>query len=444
MPEGSDEKKTELEVLRETIQHLVEEVESTYGKEEHSLREKYGWDWPDVGKKEILNDCRSLLTFIDSHKFEESDVNGIEAVAIYRDKLDRWRNDCLQYLLDRSYGARVFDSFFMIMSYLRKSLTDISEGIDSQTLQTKANGVKKRINALITRIDGCETKTKGIEATVERIIAADAAAQALPETLASLQEAEKVALEAKGQAQEDCREIATLREKAEAFDTYMQAATQRSTKILEKCETALASSTSAGLARSFNDRKTELQKMGRWWTWGLIGALIVTVACILWRADQIFALMDKGASVGGFVLFANFVVSIAFVGAPIWLAWVATKQVGYYFRLSEDYAFKATVSASYEGFRREAENQGDKEFTKKVLSSTLDRYDEAPLRFVDTRVSGSPYQELMESPIVSKFLKTAPDAVKAIQEFAQEKLEKVAGKTAEKVVDAAEKALVEK
>lgn len=79
-----------------------------------------------------------------------------------------------------------------------------------------------------------------------------------------------------------------------------------------------------------------------------------------------------------------------------------------------------------------------------MLSSTLDHYDEAPLRFVDTRVSSSPYQELMESPTVNKFLKTAPDAVKAIQEFAQERLEKVVGQTAEKVVDAAEKAMVEK
>ena len=440
MTEGSDEKKTELEVLRETIQQLVEEVESAYGKEDHSLREKYGWDWPDVGKKEILNDCRSLLTFIDSHKFEESDVNGIETVAIYRAKLDRWRNDCLQYLFDRNYGARENDSFFIIMSYLRKSLTDISDGIDATTLQTKANGIRKRIKALAVRIDNCETNAGDIESAVGRIIAADAAAVALPETLASLTEVQKV----KNKAQEDCKEIASLKDKAVEAEAYLQDANKRTKEILEKCETALASSTSAGLARSFNDRKEELQNIGYGWTGGLVLALMAAVVCILWRADQIFALMDKGASVGGFVLFANFVVSIAFVGAPIWLAWVATKQVGYYFRLSEDYAFKATVSASYEGFRREAENQGDKEFTKKVLSSTLDRYDEAPLRFVDTRVSGSPYQELMESPIVSKFLKTAPDAVKAIQEFAQERLEKVVGKTAEKVVDAAEKAVVEK
>lgn len=202
--------------------------------------------------------------------------------------------------------------------------------------------------------------------------------------------------------------------------------------------------TSTGLAQAFYKRKNELQWIGLAWSVALLVALIAAVVCIVWRTDQIFDLINKNTQISGVVLFANFVISIAFVGAPIWLAWVATKQVGYYFRLSEDYAFKATVSASYEGFRREAENQGDEELTKKVLSSTLDRYDEAPLRFVDTRVSGSPYQELMESPIVSKFLKTAPDAVKAIQEFAQEKLEKVAGKTADKVVDAAEKALVEK
>ncbi len=442
MPEGSDEKKTELEALRETIQHLVEKVESTYKDEERPLCERYDWTFPNFGKKEVLDECRSVLTFIDSHKFEGTGID--EVFAVCREKVETWKKDCLEYLYAENYGTQVFVNFFITISYVKKSLTDLSPEFDSRTLQTQANGIKRRINALTTRITDCENKTTGIEEAVDRIIAADAAAQALPETLASLQEAKKEASGAKSQAQEDCKEIATLKDKAESFDVYLQTVAHRSTKILEKCETALASSTSAGLARSFNDRKEELQKIGLWWTVGLVGALVAAVICILWRADQIFALMDKGASVGGFVLFANFVVSIAFVGAPIWLAWVATKQVGYYLRLSEDYAFKATVSASYEGFRREAENQGDEEFTKKVLASTLDRYDEAPLRFVDTRVSGSPYQELVESPIVSKFLKTGPDAVKAIQEFAQERLEKAVGKTAEKVADTVEKAVAEK
>lgn len=442
MPEGSDEKKTELEALRETIQLLIKDVESTFGGEERSLCERHGWTFPNFGKKEVLDECRSVLVFIDSHKFEGDGADDVFADC--RGRLEKWRKDSLRYLYDGNYGAKVFVNFFMTISYVKKSLTDLSPEFDSRTLQTQANGIKKRINALTTRITDCETKTTGIEAAVSRIVAADAAAQALPETLVSLQEAEKVASGAKDRAQEDCKEISLLREKAETCDTYLQTVSQRATKILEKCETALASSTSAGLARSFDDRKKELQNIGYFWTGGLVLALMAAVGCIVWRADQIFALMDKGASVGGFVLFANFVVSIAFVGAPIWLAWVATKQIGYYFRLSEDYAFKATVSASYEGFRREAENQGDEEFTKKVLASTLDRYDEAPLRFVDTRVSGSPYQELIESPIVSKFLKTGPDAVRAIQEFAQERLEKAVGKTAEKVADTVEKAVAEK
>ena len=71
----------------------------------------------------------------------------------------------------------------------------------------------------------------------------------------------KEASGAKSQAQEDCKEIAVLKDKAESFDAYLQTVAHRSTKILEKCETALASSTSAGLARSFNDRKKELPSL---------------------------------------------------------------------------------------------------------------------------------------------------------------------------------------
>lgn len=53
---------------------------------------------------------------------------------------------------------------------------------------------------------------------------------------------------------------------------------------------------------------------------------------------------------------------LAFVGVagPIWLAWLATKQIGQRSRLAEDYAFKASVAKAYEGYRKEAARLDEK------------------------------------------------------------------------------------
>ena len=432
------------------LQSLVAELEETrnkveeeFGEDDRTLKKRFGWNCPDFGKEEIIYEINGMLTFIETHRFETT--SEFESLCDKsKNKLLNWRNESLPNLMSNGYAFGVFGELCLILTYVQNILRNASPEFDSLLLQTKANDIHQTIDGLTIRLGKSTEETENIEAVTKRILEADRAARALPETVQTLEQARNQAVETEKTVNEQAANIASNAEKAKDYVDEIDQIKTQAKEILDRCETALASSTSAGLAHSFNERKEELQEKEQWWTWCLIGALATAVICVWWRADRIFDLLDKGSSVGSFTLLANFLVSIAFVGAPIWLAWVSTKQIGYYFRLSEDYAFKATVSASYEGFRRETENKGDGEFTKKVLSSTLDRYDEAPLRFVDTRVSGSPYQELMESPIVSKFLKTAPDAVKAIQEFAQERLEKVVGKTAEKVVDAAEKAVVEK
>jgi hypothetical protein len=89
------------------------------------------------------------------------------------------------------------------------------------------------------------------------------------------------------------------------------------------------------------------------------------------------------------IIYPNVVLSLLSVGAPIWFAWLSTKQIGQRFRLSEDYAFKASISRAYEGFRREAARI-DKDLEARLLASALNRLDELPLRLVETESHGSP------------------------------------------------------
>src|SRR5690606_11815180 len=95
-------------------------------------------------------------------------------------------------------------------------------------------------------------------------------------------------------------------------------------------------------------------------------------------------------------------------GAPLWFAWIATKQINQRFRLSEDYAYKASVAKAYEGYRREAAKI-DTIFEARLFSSALERLEEAPLRLVEEEMHGSPWHELFTSKPFRDALETIPE-----------------------------------
>jgi hypothetical protein len=131
------------------------------------------------------------------------------------------------------------------------------------------------------------------------------------------------------------------------------------------------------------------------------------------------------------------------VGAPLWFSWLATKQIGQRFRLSEDYAFKASVAKAYEGYRKEAAVL-DPEFQATLFRSALTRLDEAPLRLVEVEQHGSPWSELLKSEIVKEAMKVAPELPAKIMMIASDTLQQAKNAKAEavKVVEAA-KAIAE-
>lgn len=113
----------------------------------------------------------------------------------------------------------------------------------------------------------------------------------------------------------------------------------------------------------------------------------------------------------------NFVLSALSVGAPVWFAWLATKQIGQRFRLAEDYAFKASVSRAYEGYRREAARV-DADLEVRLLESALARLDELPLRLVEVSSHGSPFHELASSELVQQALKIVPGFSEQVKDLA--------------------------
>jgi hypothetical protein len=103
------------------------------------------------------------------------------------------------------------------------------------------------------------------------------------------------------------------------------------------------------------------------------------------------------------------VLSVLTVGAPVWMAWLATKQIAHSFRLSEDYGYKAAMAKAYEGFKGEAINI-DKQFEARLFAAALERLGENPIRLLSETQPGSPMHEFMNRPEIQKIFDKFPEA----------------------------------
>jgi hypothetical protein len=274
----------------------------------------------------------------------------------------------------------------------------------------------RRLRSLEARLRELEPRTSAIATTIQTIEQAREIADQLPIDLEELRERRK-------QLQDIADEITRVQEDITADSTRVADARNRiehSEKdigsridradgqivaVLKKSEQALRGATSAGLANAFQKRRQSLSVAGTIWVVGLIFALCIALAVGWNRVAALKEVLngDKSAA----VIAANSLLALCGVGAPIWFAWLATRQIGSTFKLAEDYAFKASVAQAYEGYRAEAV-EIDPALQARLFASALDRIEEAPIRLLDQHSHNSPLAELLNNPQLRKSLEAVP------------------------------------
>ena len=162
-----------------------------------------------------------------------------------------------------------------------------------------------------------------------------------------------------------------------------------SKSLIAQASEAMKVATTAGLAQSFEARAIELRKTMKWWAALLIVSLAVAVCIIFYKQFSGNDVPTDMNNLNFYYILLRSLNSVISIGGLIWLAWVASKQIGYNFRMAEDYHFKAAAAKAYEGYRREAKNI-DKALEKKLFESLTERFHETPLQHVEKRVHGSP------------------------------------------------------
>ena len=184
-----------------------------------------------------------------------------------------------------------------------------------------------------------------------------------------------------------------------------------------KCDDNLQITTTQGLAAGFDQKAKSLSISINFWVSGLIVALCSGAYFGGEQMQKLLVILDSNQQVGlGFAII-NIVLVLFSIGGPLWFSWLATQQINQRFKLSEDYAYKATVAKSYTGFSKHA-TRFDEQTAERLFNSTLDRLDEMPLRLVEGKDYNSPWHEFIDSDAFKKALNMVPDLADKASTFA--------------------------
>ncbi|WP_244190974.1 hypothetical protein [Ralstonia mannitolilytica] len=279
---------------------------------------------------------------------------------------------------------------------------------DERQLTKEVRELRSKVRSLTARSNAVEPSIDRLQTMADSIVSAHDAAVRLPTDLQELEESQQQINKIVASASANDETVRQFVEVSKSSSERLSSSANEAEQIIAQCEAAIRASTAVGLAGAFHDRAEALRKSLWPWVVGLIGALLVGAIVGGWQLHQLSESIQ--ASTAPTIVWTRIAVSLLSVGAPVWFAWLSTKQIGQRFRLAEDYAYKASISKAYEGYRREAA-QLDEDFQKRLFASALTRLDEQPLRFVENETHGSPWHELLSSDVVKDAIRIAPQLV---------------------------------
>lgn len=404
--------------IQKRLTSIIAQMKSTVSSDEPFGNAHGNWSFPGLTRSELIEEAQSIIDDINDFGVDELGDND----SIIKDYSRRLQH-LEQQTIPNMWGSanQAVPAYLFTLNGLKKALAPILKRDASAENRDKLRKLTVQVRGMEARLNGLEPRTNTLGEMVERIEKAYNAADQLPADLESLEEARKkiessvdISLKFQSKIEDINKRIESIKERMEKINTEANA-------VLKNCQTAYAASTSVGLAAAFSERSVSLSRSMWFWIGGLIAAL---VAGSFLGSGQLRALSEllKVPDASAAVIILNLLLSIVSVGAPIWFAWLATKQIGQRFRLSEDYAFKASIARAYEGFRREAA-RFDKDMEAKLLHSALTRLDELPLRLVETTTHGSPWHELASSDAVKKAMNMVPAFSEQVKGLAEQSLD---------------------
>ncbi|MGX9219116.1 hypothetical protein ACWV27_12020 [Massilia varians] len=403
----------ELQQIAESIRHVI--------PDERPLSIVHNnWSFPGVNRSELIGRVNNLVKDIQQRGTEYSDIY-VNKLISFPERLSFLRAQTVPQLW--ANAAVAVPSFILTLEALENALKDCLEPTD-RVLKVRAKELEKLAKIygdIDARLKNLGSRTVDIVAVASKIENANDIIDRISADLELLQQAKNSAINAAAKSESESTLAAEARTKCDDIIKDLENVSREADEVLQKCEKAYTAATSQGLAAAFTERSEKLEFS--MWIW--VGGLVIALSLGgIFGSVNLIRLLEamRTGSTSSASLALNLGLSVLSVAAPIWFAWLATKQVGQRFRLAEDYAFKASVSRAYEGYRKEA-TRIDATLEARLLSSALTRLEEQPLRFVEEASHGSPWQDLLSSEAVSQAVKTIPGFASSMIESAKDAVE---------------------
>jgi hypothetical protein len=388
--------------------------------------EAWGWNCPSVTRHDMAFIPMKLAA--DIRAAAPTDI-GQELLVLIRDyprRLVHMQGNTVPQFWGGNCGPATA-AYIATLESMRNSLMPLMVWQSIPDPKAMPGHIARRLRSLQTEVDQIAPNKEALTSQIREIQLAHAAAESLPLDLQALAEAKEKADQYVKSAESSADKAASkYKSLIETADSAAAKHTEAE-KLVAQCEDAYRITTTKGLAGAFDQRASRLAWSMSAWVVGLLIALGIGSKIGSSRIELLStALTNPDLHWGAIAL--HIILSLLSVGAPIWFAWIATKQIGQRFKLAEDYAFKASVAKAYEGYRKEAARI-DEAFEARLFNSALTRLEEAPLRLVDHQIHGSPWHEFFASQQFQTALSAIPELKDKFIEVAKQGID-----TASKVV----------
>ena len=381
--------------------------------------ENFGWFAPAVTRHDLADLARNLATDIRSTDSETIDPTALKLVQDLPRRLQVLQGNTVPQMFGGNSGQAI-PAYVSTVALVRSIVLPAIGWQVIPDQKALPSSLARRARAAQAELDQLTPNLTQLAKQIEDIQSAHKVADSLPIDLQALSEAREKVSKSSIEAALTEEKLHKAWSESENYLKWMKDNNEEARKLIELCEAAYQITTTKGLAGAFDQRAGRLA----WsmWTWvgGLVLALGIGSYIGAHRLEILSAaLQATNPNWGGIAILA--ILSLLSVGAPLWFAWLATKQIGQRFRLAEDYAFKASVAKAYEGYRKEAARI-DPAFEHRLFGSALTRLDEAPLRLVETGTHGSPWHELANSDAVRRTFDAAPEFRDKIIDLLRERI----------------------
>lgn len=395
----------EFELVCTSLDNLSVAIKGGWSGDQ-TLVETWGWNCPSLTRHDLAEIPANLARRIKFVEPKVTDENVLKMLGDIPKKLQLIQT----HTVPQIYGgncAVASMAFINTLQTITEQLEPFLNWQVSNDPKAMPSKIAKRVRSYIDELDEIAPNKEALSKQIKLIQDAVEAAESLPTDLKALKDAHTKITKISDDSIAILGRISPKEKEATDSVSSIRSKEVEAEKLIQLCEKTYQITTAKGLAGAFEMRATKLSHSMSLWVIGLICALIAGV----YLGTHSFDLLSKALlanSPNWQIISINIMMAFFSVGAPVWFAWVATKQIGQKFRLSEDYAFKASVAKAYEGYRKEAARI-DPAFEARLFSSALTRLEEAPLRLVESESHGSPWHELFASKPFQRALNTVPE-----------------------------------